>query len=310
MPGLCTYMWGGDIKIGARSYWAMGMFVLVLSNINIIWQKSLSAPLSGGLDLVFCCTQQKCFQQKHFNYTCRINKCTCHKPKKNHTNCFHVPTSNKSRVNSSKTWTDMVISTVSLLALQYTSAAHFCFLKHTHTHTSQIVVCIKNLTFSIVSLSHHALPCHLHLSVNIDPGLPRWWSSTQSPPPHTHTFVLKQTDTQAEAGRVWNGNRCEMNVLPWSKRYRPFYSPFPQASTTELTDSRWTVYLLSWWKITGSDQQVLLSNSFQCNKCNKPLRKTVFLWQGSTIRMFSADSVRSVFLLAHFLLSLVPPQNK
>ncbi len=47
MPGLCTYVWGGDIKIGARSCWAMGVFVLVLSNINIVWQKSLSAPLSA-----------------------------------------------------------------------------------------------------------------------------------------------------------------------------------------------------------------------------------------------------------------------
>ncbi len=41
MPGLCTYVWGGDIKIGARSCWGMGVFVLVLSNINIVWQKSL-----------------------------------------------------------------------------------------------------------------------------------------------------------------------------------------------------------------------------------------------------------------------------
>ncbi len=45
MSGLCTCMWGGDIKIRARSYWAMVVFVLVLSNINIVWQKSLSAPL-------------------------------------------------------------------------------------------------------------------------------------------------------------------------------------------------------------------------------------------------------------------------
>ncbi len=47
LPGLCTYVWGGDIKIGARSCWGMGVFVLVLSNINIVWQKSLSAPLNG-----------------------------------------------------------------------------------------------------------------------------------------------------------------------------------------------------------------------------------------------------------------------
>ncbi len=51
-------MWGGDIKIGARSYWALAVFVLVLSNINIVWQKLLSAPLSGGLDQVFCCTTE------------------------------------------------------------------------------------------------------------------------------------------------------------------------------------------------------------------------------------------------------------
>ncbi len=44
MPGLCMYMWGGDIKIGVRSCWGMGVFVLVLSNIKY-WQKSLSAPL-------------------------------------------------------------------------------------------------------------------------------------------------------------------------------------------------------------------------------------------------------------------------
>ncbi len=47
MPGLCTYVWGGDIKIGVSSCWGMGVFVLVLSNINIVWQKSLSAPLNS-----------------------------------------------------------------------------------------------------------------------------------------------------------------------------------------------------------------------------------------------------------------------
>ncbi len=31
MPGLCTYVWGGGFKIGARSCWGMGVFVLVLS---------------------------------------------------------------------------------------------------------------------------------------------------------------------------------------------------------------------------------------------------------------------------------------
>ncbi len=39
-------VWGGDIKIGARSCWGMGVFVLVFSNINIVWEKLLSAPLS------------------------------------------------------------------------------------------------------------------------------------------------------------------------------------------------------------------------------------------------------------------------
>ncbi len=33
MPGLCTYVWGGDIKIGARFCWGMVMFVLLFSNI-------------------------------------------------------------------------------------------------------------------------------------------------------------------------------------------------------------------------------------------------------------------------------------
>ncbi len=45
MPGLCTYLWGREIKIGARSSWGMGVLVLVLSNINIIWQNSLSPLL-------------------------------------------------------------------------------------------------------------------------------------------------------------------------------------------------------------------------------------------------------------------------
>ncbi len=45
LPWLCTYIWGGDFKIRARSCWGMGVFVLVLSNINIVWQKSLSEPL-------------------------------------------------------------------------------------------------------------------------------------------------------------------------------------------------------------------------------------------------------------------------
>ncbi len=46
LPWLCTYVWGGDFKIRARSCWAMGVFV---SNINIVWQKSLSVPLNGWI---------------------------------------------------------------------------------------------------------------------------------------------------------------------------------------------------------------------------------------------------------------------
>lgn len=30
MPWFCMYVWGGDIKIGARSFWGMGVFVLGL----------------------------------------------------------------------------------------------------------------------------------------------------------------------------------------------------------------------------------------------------------------------------------------
>ncbi len=37
--------WGGDFKIRVRSYWAMGVFVLVRSNIDIVWQISLGTPL-------------------------------------------------------------------------------------------------------------------------------------------------------------------------------------------------------------------------------------------------------------------------
>ncbi len=46
MPGLCMYVWGGDMKIRVRSCWGMGVFVLVRSDINIVKQKSLSAPLN------------------------------------------------------------------------------------------------------------------------------------------------------------------------------------------------------------------------------------------------------------------------
>ncbi len=48
----CVRTCGAEIsKLGVRSCWAMGVFVLVLSNINIVWQKSLSAPLTGFLQV-------------------------------------------------------------------------------------------------------------------------------------------------------------------------------------------------------------------------------------------------------------------
>ncbi len=40
-----TYVWGGAIKIGARPFWGRGVFVLVISNINIGYQKLLTPPL-------------------------------------------------------------------------------------------------------------------------------------------------------------------------------------------------------------------------------------------------------------------------
>ncbi len=36
---------GGAIKIGARPFWCRGVFVLVISNVNIGYQKSLTPPL-------------------------------------------------------------------------------------------------------------------------------------------------------------------------------------------------------------------------------------------------------------------------
>ncbi len=58
MPWLSTYVWGRDIEIGAWSCWGMGVFVLVLSNINIVWQKSLSALI---MDLLFIQKAPKCY---------------------------------------------------------------------------------------------------------------------------------------------------------------------------------------------------------------------------------------------------------
>ncbi len=40
-----TYMWGGSITIGARPFWGRGVFVLVISNINIGFPKLLTLTL-------------------------------------------------------------------------------------------------------------------------------------------------------------------------------------------------------------------------------------------------------------------------
>ncbi len=40
-----TCVWGGAIKIGARPFWGRGVFVLMISNINTGYQKSLTPPL-------------------------------------------------------------------------------------------------------------------------------------------------------------------------------------------------------------------------------------------------------------------------
>jgi len=42
-------VWGGAVKIGARPFWGRGLFVLVISNINTGFQKSLTPPLNEGL---------------------------------------------------------------------------------------------------------------------------------------------------------------------------------------------------------------------------------------------------------------------
>ncbi len=39
------YMWGGSIKIVARPFWGRGVFVLVISNINISFHKLLTLLL-------------------------------------------------------------------------------------------------------------------------------------------------------------------------------------------------------------------------------------------------------------------------
>ncbi len=54
LPWLCTQVWGGDFKIRARSYWGMGVFVLMLSNMNIVWQKLLcSCGIYSSLKKVY-----------------------------------------------------------------------------------------------------------------------------------------------------------------------------------------------------------------------------------------------------------------
>ncbi len=44
-------MRGGSIKIGARHFWGRGVFVLVISNINIGFQKWLTLPLNYNISL-------------------------------------------------------------------------------------------------------------------------------------------------------------------------------------------------------------------------------------------------------------------
>ncbi len=46
---LCLNEWGRNVKIRVSSCWGMGEFVLLLSNINIVWQKSLRAHLMKKL---------------------------------------------------------------------------------------------------------------------------------------------------------------------------------------------------------------------------------------------------------------------
>lgn len=124
----------------------------------------------------------------------------CHKPKKNHTNCFHVPTSNKTRINSSKAWTDMVISTVSLCLLYNILQQHTSAFSNTHAHTLDYGLYQKsNLLHSkpvpsCTSLSPASLCEH-----TVDSGLPRWWSRTQSP--HTHLFSNRHIHTRTSRGR-------------------------------------------------------------------------------------------------------------
>ncbi len=49
-----AYVWGGAIKIGARPFWGRSMFVLVISNTNIGYQKSLTPSLIFILPFLLC----------------------------------------------------------------------------------------------------------------------------------------------------------------------------------------------------------------------------------------------------------------
>ncbi len=44
-------MWGGSIRIRARPFWGRGVFVFVISNINIGFQKLLTLPLRDNIKI-------------------------------------------------------------------------------------------------------------------------------------------------------------------------------------------------------------------------------------------------------------------
>ncbi len=47
-------MWDGTIKIGAKPYKSRDVFVLVISNIKIVFQKSLTPPLMYYCFMHYC----------------------------------------------------------------------------------------------------------------------------------------------------------------------------------------------------------------------------------------------------------------